>query len=180
MNKEFYNGTDGIARYLRPERKKYIPLVELPASLNPYLEKYDIHIDAKLMNTLPLGNVKSLPAWSMLESQDEVKNLELVEASSGNTVFSLGMVAPLFGAKRVTAIASPDVSEGKLMLLKLAGVHVKLIEGPICPNPNDPDGAIAVARRDGAKPGAANLGQYDNDANPQAHETITGPQLHDQ
>lgn len=180
MNKEYYSGQRAIANYLRPSPDRYIPLVELPASLNPYLEKYDIHIDAKLMNTLPLGNVKSLPAWQMLEDGHNMKSARLVEASSGNTVFSLGLLAHHFGVESVEAIASPDVSEGKLALLQLAGVKVRLVEGPICPNPNDPDGAIAIARQEGTKPGYVNLGQYDNDANPKAHESITGPQLFEQ
>lgn len=180
MNKEYYSGVRAVADYLRPTPDKYIPLVELPAALNPYLEKYNIHIDAKLMNTLPLNNVKSLPAWQMLEDADNVKGLGLVEASSGNTALSLGLLAQHFGATSVQAIASPDVSDGKLALLQLAGINVKLVEGPICPDPNDPNGAIAVARREGAKSGYTNLGQYDNDANPRAHERITGPQLLEQ
>lgn len=180
MNKEYYSGAQAVADYLRPAPNKHIPLVELPASLNPYLKKYGIHIDAKLMNTLPLNNVKSLPAWQMLEDAGDIENLHLVEASSGNTALSLGLLAQHFGAKSVQAIASPDVSDGKLALLQLAGVNVKLVEGPICPNPNDPDGAIAIARQEGSKPGNMNLGQYDNDANPKAHEKITGPQLFEQ
>ena len=180
MNKEYYSGATAIVDYLRPAANKYIPLVELPDSLNPYLRKYNIHIDAKLMNTLPLGNVKSLPAWQMLANNPNIKSKHVVEASSGNTVMSLGILAPHFGAASVEAIASPDVSDGKLALLKLAGVQVRLVEGPICPNPNDPDGAIAIARQEGSNESAINLGQYDNEANPQAHETITGPQLYEQ
>ena len=180
MNKEYYSGARAVVDYLRPTTDKYIPLVELSSSLNPYLEKYDIHIDAKLMNTLPLNNVKSLPAWQMLEDADNVEGIHLVEASSGNTALSLGLLAQHFGAKSVQAIASPDVSDGKLALLQLAGINVKLVEGPVCPDPNDPDGAIAIAHKEGAKPGHINLGQYDNDANPKAHERITGPQLFEQ
>lgn len=180
MNKEYYNGAQAIADYLRPVPDKYIPLVELPASLNSYLEKYDIHIDAKLMNSLPLGNVKSLPAWQMLEDAHDLNNLHLVEASSGNTVFSLGLIGQYFGAQSVQAIASPDVSDGKLALLRLAGINIKLVEGPICPDPNNPNGAIEIARQTGSQPGYMNLGQYDNDANPAAHEKITGPQLFEQ
>lgn len=174
---EYYSGASAVADYLRPDAGKMIPLVELPADLNPYLESHAIHIDAKLMNTLPLLNVKSLPAWKMLSSAEDLAGKELVEASSGNTVMSLGLIAPHFGIKKVTAIASPEVSEGKLALLKLAGVEVHLVKGPICPNPDDPDGAIATARRMGSHPGKLNLGQYDNDANPAAHRAITGPQL---
>ena len=176
---EYYSGTKSVAEYLRPSADKMIPLVELPAALNPYLKSHDIHIDAKLMNTLPLLNVKSLPARHMLAAADVVGR-ELVEASSGNTVMSLGLLAPHFGVKNVTAIASPEVSSGKLALLRLAGVNVRLAKGPICPDPNDPDGAIAIARHEGEQPGKVNLGQYDNAANPTAHTTVAGPQLFQQ
>ena len=180
LKNEYYSGTNGVAEYLQPSASRMIPLVELPSSLNPYLESHGIHIDAKLMNTLPLLNVKSLPAWHMLSSATDIAGKELIEASSGNTVMSLGLLAPHFGAMSVTAIASPDVSDGKLALLRLAGVNVRLVKGPICPDPNDPDGAITVARREGSQPGFANLGQYDNEANPAAHQEITGPQLFEQ
>jgi cysteine synthase A len=180
MNKEYYGGPHAVADYLRPDATKYIPLVELPEALNPYLHEFDIHIDAKLMNTLPLGNVKSLPAWQMLQDADDSTGKHIVEASSGNTVMSLGLLAPHFGVASVKAIASPDISDGKLALLTLAGVQVELVQGPICPNPNDPNGAIAQARNQGAAPGHVNLGQYDNPSNPKAHRTVTGPQLYEQ
>lgn len=181
MNNRYYSGADGITEYLRPKRDEYIPLVELPASLNPYLADYDIHIDVKLMNTLPLANVKSLPAWNMLaEAPNDLAGLRIAESSSGNTVFSLGLLAKHFGVKDVTAIASSDVTAGKLNLLRLAGVEVTLMDGPMCPDANDPNSTIAVARRQGDQDGWYNPGQYNNDANPGAHEKITGPQLYDQ
>lgn len=181
MNKRHYSGADGITEYLRPRRDEYIPLVELPASLNPYLEAYDVHINVKLMNTLPLANVKSLPAWNMLaEAPVDLSGLRIAESSSGNTVFSLGLLAKHFGASSVTAIASNDVTTGKLNLLRLAGINVTLMDGPMCPDANDPNSTIAVAHRQGDQDGWYNPGQYNNDANPGAHEKITGPQLYDQ
>lgn len=174
-----YLGAKGLMDYLAPSRQAYIPLVELPESLNTYLADYGVHISVKLMNTLPLGNVKSLPAYNLLSSR-EVTDKHVMESSSGNTVFSMGLLAPLMGAKSVHAIASGDVSEGKLKLLRLAGVRVELRDGPMCPDASDPDSTIAVARAYGQDKGWMNPGQYDNEANPAAHETITGPQLYDQ
>lgn len=174
-----YLGRDGLANYLIPSREQYVPLVELPESLNPYLLEYDIHISVKLMNSLPLGNVKSLPAYGLLLSSD-THGKHVVESSSGNTVFSMGLLAPLVGAKSVHAVASNDVSDGKLKLLRLAGVQVELRDGPICPDAHDPNSTIVIARDRGQQPGWTNPGQYDNTANPAAHEAITGPQLYDQ
>jgi cysteine synthase/rhodanese-related sulfurtransferase len=181
MKNRYYAGVDSIANFLQPNVKEYIPLVELPPALNPYLETHDIHLDIKLMNTLPLANVKSLPAWNMLnEAQTSLFDQHIVESSSGNTVFSLGLLAKHFGAQNVTAIASNDVSAGKLNLLRLAGINVTLMDGPMCPDANDPNSTIAVARRQGKDEGWYNPSQYDNEANPGAHEKITGPQLYDQ
>ncbi len=177
--KETYHGPDAIYRYLSPAPDRYIPLVELPTALNPYLEAYDIHISVKLMNTLPLANVKSVPAWNLLQP-DVASGRYIVESSSGNTVFSMGLIAPHVGARGVTAIASTDVSKDKLNLLRLAGIKVQLHDGPICPDLHDPTSTIAMARRLGEQDGWYNPGQYDNDANPAAHERITGPQLYDQ
>ena len=177
--KRAYLGADGLKGYLSPARDEYVPLVELPSALNQYLDSHNIHISLKLMNTLPLGNVKSLPAYNLLNSTG-VAGKNIVESSSGNTVFSMGLLAPLFGANSVHAIASGNVSNGKLKLLQLANVNVELRDGPICPDASDPTSTIAVARAQGVRDGWVNPGQYDNDANPQAHQEITGPQLYDQ
>lgn len=174
-----YTGEDGLATYLSPLRDEYVPLVELPSALNPFLESHNIHLSAKLMNTLPLQNVKSIPAYSLLQSS-KVADKRVVESSSGNTVFSMGLLAQSMGAQDVTAVASADVSRGKLQLLQLAGIHVRLVDGPICPDAHDPDSSISIARRLGARDGWCNPGQYDNDANPHSHELFTGPQLYDQ
>lgn len=84
--KETYQGSDAIYHYLSPAPDRYIPLVELPPALNPYLEAHDIHISVKLMNTLPLANVKSVPAWNLLQP-GVASGRYIVESSSGNTVF---------------------------------------------------------------------------------------------
>jgi cysteine synthase/rhodanese-related sulfurtransferase len=177
--KRVHLGANGLKDYLSPARDEYAPLVELPSALNQYLDSHDIHISLKLMNTLPLGNVKSLPAYNLLNSTG-VAGKNIVESSSGNTVFSMGLLAPLFGANSVHAIASGDISDGKLKLLQLANVNIELRDGPICPDASDPTSTIAVARAQGMRDGWVNPGQYDNDANPQAHQEITGPQLYDQ
>ena len=181
MNNRYYSGEDALKDYLRPDEDEYTPLVELPEVLNPFLKKYDIHINIKLLNTLPLSNVKSMPAWNMLATADQdLTDATIVESSSGNTVFSLGIVAKHFGAKKVLAVASRDVSPGKLDLLRIAGIDVQLIEGPLCPDANDPNSSIAIAKRYGEQAGWFNPGQYDNDANPAVHRLITGPQIYQQ
>lgn len=181
MSKQVYKGARAITDYLRPDAENYTPLVELTPELNPYYEDYGIHIYVKLLNTLPLANVKSLPAWSMLDNaKQDLEGMSIVESSSGNTVFSLGILAKSFGIKKVKAVASKDVTRGKLDLLRVAGIDVQLIDGPICPSSNDPKSSITIARNIGETTGWHNPGQYDNDYNPQAHRDYTGPQIYAQ
>ncbi len=173
-----YSGEQGIRDYLRPDVDDYSPLVELCSDINPYLKSHDIHIYVKLLNTLPLSNVKSLPAWSMLDhARESLEGKTIVESSSGNTVLSLGLLAKSFGIRRVKAVASRDVTPGKLSLLRIAGIDVQLVDGPLCPRPDDPKSSISIARLQGKQSGWYNPSQYDNDANPQAHRDYTGPQL---
>lgn len=178
--KNYYSGPDAIKNYLTPNGNMPTPLVELPASLNPFLASHNIHISAKLLSALPLANSKAIPAWHMLQAITPNKHTRLIEASSGNTAFSLGIMAQYFGLSHVSAVASPSVSKSKLSLLQLAGVSVTLVDDAICPNPNDPRGAIAVAENMAQKTNSINLNQYSNTNNPHAHETITGPELYDQ
>lgn len=177
MSKQVYRGASAIVDYLRPDAENYTPLVELPPELNPYYT-HGVHIYVKLLNMLPLANVKSLPAWSMLDNAGQnLAGMNVVESSSGNTVFSLAILAKAFGVKKVKAIASREVTQGKLDLLKVAGIDVQLVDGPICPRPDDPNSSITIARKIGENANWYNPGQYDNDFNPHAHRNYTGPQI---
>lgn len=178
-----FEGQDAILNFLNPDNAPYTPLVELPASLNPYAGK-GVRIFAKLMGMLPLMNVKSLPAYNMLLDKKERGELDgvdtVVENSSGNTAFSLAVAARLMGVPRTKAIVSHQVSEGKLKLLRLLGTEVIVNEEPICPDPADPESGIYKAKALTKAKGWFNPGQYNNDANPAAHERWTAPQIWEQ
>ena len=60
-----FSGPDAIKDLLNPDRNPPLPLVEIPEHLNPFV-KDGVRVFAKLMNFLPLANVKSLPAYNML------------------------------------------------------------------------------------------------------------------
>ena len=92
MNKSVYSGPEALKDFLNPWKHHETPLVELPASLNPFLKR-GIHIHAKMLNMLPLGNVKSLPAYFMMQDAlgDEREINTIIENSSGNTVASLSL-----------------------------------------------------------------------------------------
>ncbi len=178
-----YAGPRAVRDYLDPGKAPYAPLVEIPNALNPFRRR-GVRIFAKLMGALPLHNSKSLPALNMLLQAEKTGALEgvtrMVENSSGNTVFSLAILGRLFGINTTKAFVSHEVSPGKLKLLRFFGASPEINREPICPNPGDPDSGICKARREGARRGALNPGQYDNPANPGAHERWTGPQIWEQ
>lgn len=178
-----FKGQDALRDFLHPHNTPYIPLVELPPELNPYY-KERVRIFVKLMHMVPLGNVKSLPAHNMLSEADRIGKLKgvhsLVENSSGNTVFSLAVLGRLFGIPTTKAIVSHEVSPGKLQLLRLFGTEIMVNREPICPDPRDKESGIYKAKKMGTQKGWFNPGQYDNNANPHAHEKWTGPQLWEQ
>lgn len=55
-----YRGRDAVQQYFNPDSSPPLPLVELPASLNPYHQD-GVHIYAKLMSMHPANNVKCMP-----------------------------------------------------------------------------------------------------------------------
>lgn len=179
----FFEGEDALKKFLNPDYSPPTPMVELPEELNPF-RKEGVRIFAKLMNFLPLGNVKSLPAYNMLLEKAEVGDLDkvevLIENSSGNTVFSLAAIGRAFGIQRTKAIVSNEVTRGKLQLLRLFGTEIVINEEPICPDPKDKTSGIYKAKQLGKRKGYFNPGQYDNEANWRAHEKWTGPQIWDQ
>jgi cysteine synthase/rhodanese-related sulfurtransferase len=178
-----FAGPNAVKDFLNPDNNPHIPLVELPENLNPF-KKDGVHIFAKLMNMVPLLNVKSLPAMNMLLEAEKNGKLEgvrsIVENSSGNTAFSLAVIARIFGVGKAKAFVSHEVMWGKLQLLRVFGTGIIVNEEPICPDPGDKTSGIYKAKRIGKRAGYFNAGQYDNEANPAAHEKWTGPQIWEQ
>ena len=173
-----FEGPTAIRDFLDPDRHPPLPLVELPASLNPLLAD-GVRVFGKLMYLLPLLNVKSLPAIHMLLDASEKGRLEdvdsLIENSSGNTAFALGVVAALHGIRRVVAVVPWDIAPGKLDLLRLCGVEPRLVR-----NAEGAKSGIALAREEGELPGWFSPGQYDNPANPAAYERWMLPEIWEQ
>lgn len=102
----FFEGPNAIRDFLDPGNLPPLPLVELPASLNPYAAD-KVRVFAKLMNLLPLANVKAVPAFNMIREKSrrgELRGIErLIENSSGNTVSSLAIVARHFGVDKTSS-----------------------------------------------------------------------------
>lgn len=182
-NLNVFSGNNSILEFLNPDNNPPIPMVELPDVLNPFKED-GVRIYAKLMNTLPLNNVKSLPSYNMLMEAKERGDLDsidtVIENSSGNTVFSLAIIGRLLGIKSTKAVVSNEVSSGKLKMLRLFGTEIIVNKEPICPDPSDKTSGIYKAKVWAKENGWLNAGQYDNFDNPKAHEKWTGKQIWDQ
>ena len=151
-----FKGDNAILDYLNPESQVFTPLVELPKKLNPFYED-SVRIYAKLLNTLPLTNVKSIPAFNMLkemEHKGKLKNIHtIIENSSGNTVLSLAVIGRLLGIPNTKAFVSYEVPFGKLQMLQLFGVEPLVNKEPICPDPADKTSGIYKAKKMGKKKG---------------------------
>jgi hypothetical protein len=55
---------DSLQKYFDPDFAPLLPLVETPASLNPFRED-GVRIYAKMTTMLPAHNVKSLPGTNL-------------------------------------------------------------------------------------------------------------------
>lgn len=104
----------------------------------------------------------------------------VVESSSGSTVTSMAMIARQHGVQKVRAWMSNKVSPSKSSLMRFFGLELALFGGPSQSPPQDPMGGIAKAASQGAQKGIYNPNQYENTANPAAHERWTGKQLLEQ
>lgn len=157
------------------------PLVRLnrvlPAGRDAYL---------KLEWFNPFGSVKDRTARALLEGmrqRDELRDRELVEATSGNTGIALAALAALEGLRLTVTIPS-GVPEEKLVLLRMLGATVMPTPDELCPVDNPRDGAIALARAIAESPAHAGRyampDQYANPDNVRAHYETTGPEIWEQ
>jgi cysteine synthase len=154
------------------------PLVRLnrvlPAGIDAYL---------KLEWFNPFGSIKDRTARALLEGmrqRDELRDRELVEATSGNTGIALAALAALEGLRLTVTIPS-GVPEEKLVLLRMLGATVMPTPDELCPVDNPRDGAIALARAIAESPAHAGRyampDQYANPDNVRAHYETTGPEI---
>jgi len=175
-----FEGPDALKDFLDPGKFPYLPLVELPQALNPFAPD-GVRVFAKLMNMLPLGNIKAVPAFNMIAekfaSGDLVDVTRIVENSSGNTVSSVALVARHFGIDQVQSYVPAEISWNKLLMLLFYGIEPIVNVEPDTPTENDPRSGVSKARQDALQEDVINPGQYDNPDNPGAHEKWTAEQI---
>lgn len=137
---------------------------------------------AKLEAFNPGLSAKDRIALHMVERAERLGKLKpggtIVDATSGNTGFSLAMICAIKGYRCILTVTS-KISEDKLNNLKAMGAEVIL-----CPQdakPTDPNSyyrrAEQIARE---TPGAYYINQNFNPDNAEAHYLSTGPEIWEQ
>ena len=147
------------------------PLVEISG-----IEGQKARIAVKIESFNPGGSVKDRIALSMIEDAEKtgvlVPGATIIEPTSGNTGVGLAWIGRVKGYNVILTI--PDtMSRERRSLLKAYGAELVLTPGA-----EGMKGAIKKASelRDNI-PGAVILGQFDNPANPAAHEKYTGEEI---
>lgn len=131
---------------------------------------------AKVESFNPAGSVKDRIARGMLDAAERDGQLKpgavIIEPTSGNTGIGLAVVGRARGY-RVILTMPETMSVERRELLKAYGAELVLTEGA-----RGMKGAIekAQALLD-ETPGAYMPGQFENPANPAAHEANTGPEI---
>lgn len=133
----------------------------------------------KLENQNPGGSIKDRVARSMIEAAEADGRLKpggtIIEATAGNTGLGLAQVATLKGYKLILIV--PDkMAREKILHLRAMGVDVRLTRSDVGKGHPEyyQDMAQTLAQ---SIPGALYANQFENPANPLAHEQTTAPEL---
>src|SRR5579864_3524527 len=136
----------------------------------------------KLESANPGGSIKDRIARSMIEAAEADGSLKpggtLVEATAGNTGLGLAQVGLLKGYKLLLVV--PDkMAREKIQHLRAMGVDVRITRSDVGKGHAEyyQDLAAVLAAR---IPDAVYINQFENPANPLAHETTTGPEILEQ
>lgn len=183
-----------IQRMLHGFREKKSPTLHPPKPTNllsligntPMLElkKFDIgpcRLFVKMENQNPGGSIKDRVALSMIEAAEASGRLQpgstLIEATAGNTGLGLALVAGQKGYKLKLVI--PDkMSKEKIFNLKAMGAEIVLTRSDV--GKGHPEYYQDLAERIAKETGAYYINQFENPANPLAHERTTAPEIYAQ
>lgn len=148
------------------------PLVEI----SPKLNKTTAHVFAKVESFNPGGSAKDRVAVAMIEAAEKAGKLAsggtIIEPTSGNTGIGLALVSAVKGYRMI--LVMPDnMSAERIRLAKAYGAEVVLT-----PAVDGMKGCIAKAEElNRTTPNSFIPQQFDNPANPAAHERSTGPEI---
>ena len=135
----------------------------------------------KLENQNPGGSIKDRVGLSMItvaEQQGKIKPGDtIIEATAGNTGIGLTLVARLKGYNIILVI--PDkMSQEKINHLRALGAEILLTRSDV--GKGHPEYYQDYALRVAQERGAYYVNQFQNPANPLAHEITTGPEIWEQ
>ena len=132
----------------------------------------------KLESHNPGGSIKDRIGRSMIEAAERAGALgpggHLIEATAGNTGLGLALVAALRGYQ-LTLVIPDKMSQEKVTHLKALGARVIWTRSDV--GKGHPAYYQDLAHRLARETGAFYVNQFENPANPLAHETTTGPEL---
>jgi cystathionine beta-synthase len=137
---------------------------------------------AKLEYMNPGGSVKDRIGLAMIEAAERDGRLRpggtIVEPTSGNTGVGLAIAAALKGYRCIFVM--PDkMSQEKIAILRSYGAEVVIT--PTAVEPDSPESYYSVSSRLAEEiPGGFKPDQYSNEANPDAHYRVTGPEIWEQ
>ena len=136
----------------------------------------DVRLYGKLERCNPMGSVKDRIALSMIDAAERSGALRpggvVVEPTSGNTGIGLAMICAVRGYHLILTMPE-TMSVERRRILRGLGSEVVLTPGG-----SGMGGAVEEAERIAAStPGAFMPDQFDNPANPAAHERTTGPEI---
>jgi len=148
------------------------PLVEISAKLNKSAAK----VFAKVEAFNPGGSAKDRVAIAMIEAAEREGKLKpgatIIEPTSGNTGVGLALASAVKGY-RLILVMPETMSIERRRLAAAYGARVELTPGS-----EGMKGCIVRAEQLRAEiPGAFIPQQFDNPANPAAHERTTGPEI---
>jgi cystathionine beta-synthase len=153
------------------------PLVEVTS-----LDTGPCRLFLKLESANPSGSIKDRPARAMIEAAEANGSLKpggtIVEATAGNTGVGLALVGASKGYR--TLLVVPDkMSREKVLHAKALGAEVVITRSDVGKGHPDyyQDLALKITRK---TPGAVYINQFENPANPAAHEASTGPEILEQ
>ena len=153
------------------------PLVEVTR-----LDTGPCRLFLKLESQNPGGSIKDRIGMSMIAAAEADGSLKpggvVVEATAGNTGLGLALVARIKGY-RVVLVVPDKMAIEKILHLKALGAEIHLTRSDVGKGHPEyyQDYAARLARE---IPGAWFADQFNNPANPRAHETTTGPEIWEQ
>jgi cystathionine beta-synthase len=153
------------------------PLVEVTR-----LDTGPCRLFLKLESQNPGGSIKDRIGLAMIEAAERDGSLKpggtIIEATAGNTGLGLALVGRIKGY-RVVLVVPDKMSTEKVLHLKALGADVHMTRSDV--GKGHPEYYQDVAARLAREiPGAFYADQFNNPANPHAHETTTAPEIWEQ